>query len=227
MQPLQKEARDMLNHKNKNIMVITPNPITYYGIRAMLTTLSGVNVVHCPVHFRDETPVDIERGMHVVIIDTEIANADIITTLIKTCSISSSVVILTHALEYKVTQKYKMMNVRAVLHRKSSQKDVESAVLSALENNEWGFEDNPRLLRRSYTTKDLSPSIKDEQAMLSLSATERTIIRSIYRGRTVTDIAVAKEKSIKTISSQKQAAMRKLNVKNLAELHVRYHRYFD
>ncbi|WP_158087370.1 helix-turn-helix transcriptional regulator [Pantoea rwandensis] len=217
----------MLNHKNKNIMVITPNPITYYGIRAMLTTLPYINVAHCPIHFRDEAPTHIERGMHMVIIDTEIANADIISELIKSCSLSSSVVILTHALDYKTTQKYKMMNVRAILQRKSSQKEVESAVFSVLENNEWGFEDHPRQLRRGFTARELSPSIKDEQAMLSLSATERTIIRSIYRGRTVTDIAVAKEKSIKTISSQKQAAMRKLNVKNLAELHVRYHRYLD
>lgn len=217
----------MLRLKNKNIKVITPNPITYYGIRAMLTTLSGVNVVHRPVHFSDETPTPIEGGMHVVIIDTEIANADLIIELIKSCAITSSVIILTHALEYKVMQKYRMMNVRAVLHRKSSQKEVESAVLTVLANNEWGFEPHPGLFSGEFSDRELSPSIKDEQAMLSLSATERTIIRSIYRGRTVTDIAVAKEKSIKTISSQKQTAMRKLNVKNLAELHLRYHRYLD
>lgn len=213
--------------KNKNIAIMTPSAITYYGIRAMLTTLNAVTVTHHPIQTHDEQINIIDRDLDLIIIDTEVGNADVISMLIKSYLPTASVIILTRASDIRLLQKYKKSGVQAILNRKSNQREVEDAVTAVLEHRVWGFEVKPTAPQKGSSLRQVFSSRMYEEAMLSLSTTERTIIRSIYRGRTVTDIAVAKDKSIKTISSQKQSAMRKLNVKNLAELHQRYHAWLE
>lgn len=213
--------------KNKNIAIMTPSAITFYGIRAMLTTLNGVTVTHHPIQTHDEQISTIDKNLDLIIIDTEVGNADVISVLIKSYSPTASVMILTRASDIRLLQKYKKLGVQAILNRKSSQREVEDAVTAVLEHKVWGFEAKTAAPQKGTSPRQLFSSRMYEEAMLSLTTTERTIIRSIYRGRTVTDIAVAKDKSIKTISSQKQAAMRKLSVKNLAELHQRYHAWLE
>ncbi|MCA1174921.1 MULTISPECIES: LuxR C-terminal-related transcriptional regulator [unclassified Pantoea] len=213
--------------KHKNIAIMTPSAITYYGIRAMLTTLNGVSVTHHPIQTHDEQISIIDKDLDLIIIDTEVGNADVISVLIKSYSPTASVMILTRASDIRLLQKYKKSGVQAILNRKSSQREVEDAVTAVLEHRIWGFEVKIATPQKDTSPRQLFSSRMYEEAMLSLTTTERTIIRSIYRGRTVTDIAVAKDKSIKTISSQKQAAMRKLNVRNLAELHQRYHAWLE
>lgn len=213
--------------KHKNIAIMTPSAITYYGIRAMLTNLNGVTVTHHPIQTHDEQISIIDKDLDLIIIDTEVGNADVISVLIKSYSPTASVMILTRASDIRLLQKYKKSGVQAILNRKSSQREVEDAVTAVLEHRVWGFEVKIATPQKDTSPRQLFSSRMNEEAMLSLTTTERTIIRSIYRGRTVTDIAVAKDKSIKTISSQKQAAMRKLNVRNLAELHQRYHAWLE
>lgn len=213
--------------KHKNIAIMTPSAITYYGIRAMLTTLNGVTVTHHPIQTHDEQISIIDKDLDLIIIDTEVGNTDVISVLIKSYSPTASVMILTRASDIRLLQKYKKSGVQAILNRKSSQREVEDAVTAVLEHRVWGFEVKIATPQKDASPRQLFSSRMYEEAMLSLTTTERTIIRSIYRGRTVTDIAVAKDKSIKTISSQKQAAMRKLNVRNLAELHQRYHAWLE
>lgn len=213
--------------KHKNIAIMTPSAITYYGIRAMLTTLNGVTVTHHLIQTHDEQISIIDKDLDLIIIDTEVGNADVISVLIKSYSPTASVMILTRASDIRLLQKYKKSGVQAILNRKSSQREVEDAVTAVLEHRVWGFEVKIATPQKDTSPRQLFSSRMYEEAMLSLTTTERTIIRSIYRGRTVTDIAVAKDKSIKTISSQKQAAMRKLNVRNLAELHQRYHAWLE
>lgn len=60
-----------------------------------------------------------------------------------------------------------------------------------------------------------------------LTAREQEVIRRLLEGSSVTDIALSCNRSIKTISAQKQSAFRKLGVRNNSEL-FKYRRHiFD
>jgi len=62
----------------------------------------------------------------------------------------------------------------------------------------------------------------EEKAILLLTQAEHAVIFNYMNGLTVSEIAVQKKRSIKTISSHKQAAMKKLGVSNQMELLKRY-----
>jgi two-component system capsular synthesis response regulator RcsB len=57
-----------------------------------------------------------------------------------------------------------------------------------------------------------------EQAFLSLSPREMVVLRLLLSGQSVTEISQRLCRSIKTISTQKQTAYRKLNIQSDAEL---------
>jgi two-component system capsular synthesis response regulator RcsB len=57
-----------------------------------------------------------------------------------------------------------------------------------------------------------------EQAFLSLSPREMVVLRLLLSGQSVTEIAQRLCRSIKTISTQKQTAYRKMNIQSDAEL---------
>lgn len=59
---------------------------------------------------------------------------------------------------------------------------------------------------------------KKETAILSLTRSEIDVLRHLYNGRDMQQLAIMKHKSIKTISAHKCNAMRKLGVKTDSEL---------
>lgn len=82
--------------------------------------------------------------------------------------------------------------------------------------------------RRSFISPDIRAILSDGNAVLrgqntgepiKLSPRESEILRLIQNGMSLTDIARKLDRSIKTVSTQKQAAMVKLGVKNDAQLH--------
>lgn len=57
-----------------------------------------------------------------------------------------------------------------------------------------------------------------EQAFLSLSPREMVVVRLLLAGQSVSEISERLKRSIKTVSTQKQTAYRKLNIQSDAEL---------
>ncbi|MBV8049059.1 MAG: response regulator transcription factor [Paludibacterium sp.] len=57
-----------------------------------------------------------------------------------------------------------------------------------------------------------------EQAFLSLSPREMVVVRLLLAGQSVSEISARLNRSIKTVSTQKQTAYRKLNIQSDAEL---------
>jgi two-component system capsular synthesis response regulator RcsB len=57
-----------------------------------------------------------------------------------------------------------------------------------------------------------------EQAFLSLSPREMVVVRLLLAGQSVSEISARLNRSIKTVSTQKQTAFRKLNIQSDAEL---------
>jgi two-component system capsular synthesis response regulator RcsB len=72
----------------------------------------------------------------------------------------------------------------------------------------------------------IDPSLEDEvqraagfeQAFLSLSPREMVVVRLLLSGQSVSEISERLKRSIKTVSTQKQTAFRKLNIHSDAEL---------
>lgn len=74
-----------------------------------------------------------------------------------------------------------------------------------------------RRMTSSKVEKDLSESSSDSQVVAlfnSLSPCEKKVIKFYLKGLSVTEIASINRKSIKTISGQKQSAMKKLGLDN-------------
>ncbi|TDR79796.1 response regulator transcription factor [Paludibacterium purpuratum] len=65
---------------------------------------------------------------------------------------------------------------------------------------------------------DLKCAAGFEQAFLSLSPREMVVVRLLLAGQSVSEISTRLNRSIKTISTQKQTAYRKLNIQSDAEL---------
>lgn len=64
---------------------------------------------------------------------------------------------------------------------------------------------------------------RDEHAELRLSPSEREVLQLCLAGMTVTDIALQRRRSIKTISTQKHAAFRKLGLRTDRDLFTLRH----
>lgn len=72
---------------------------------------------------------------------------------------------------------------------------------------------------RSYSTRD-ADDIRQSVSLADLSPKEQEVIRCFITGMTVTDIADKFNRSLKTISGQKQSALRKLGLKADHELFI-------
>ncbi|MRS17015.1 hypothetical protein GJV06_19220 [Enterobacteriaceae bacterium RIT691] len=96
---------------------------------------------------------------------------------------------------------------------------LHEAITSVLNGECWVEED----LRHHYSLPDKrrygGVMIPEIVQFNILTAAEKTVIRKLLQGMTVTDIANKTCRSVKTISSQKQSAMRKLQVNSIVELY--------
>jgi len=72
---------------------------------------------------------------------------------------------------------------------------------------------------RTYSTRDQS-DIKQSLSLAVLSPKEQEVIRCFLSGMTVTDIAEKFNRSLKTISGQKQSALRKLGLRADHEIFI-------
>jgi RNA polymerase sigma factor (sigma-70 family) len=78
---------------------------------------------------------------------------------------------------------------------------------------------DPRIARKKVmSAENTSASDSSLSAILSLSPREHEVLRCYLAGMSVSDIAAKFARSSKTISTQKQSALRKLGIRNDAEL---------
>ncbi|EHN8761218.1 response regulator transcription factor [Enterobacter asburiae] len=82
------------------------------------------------------------------------------------------------------------------------------------------------IVRDYYRTATSADNVHNqtapEKVFRFLSNAEQAVIQEYMRGMTITQIALKKNRSVKTISTQKQTAMKKLGVCNKMELLSRY-----
>lgn len=95
--------------------------------------------------------------------------------------------------------------------------------LNAILRGEHWIEDSVEEYYRIATLAGKENDLTGPEKVFSvLSDAEQGVIKEYMNGMTVTQIALKKNRSVKTISAQKQTAMRKLGVCNQMELLSRY-----
>ncbi|WP_274240070.1 MULTISPECIES: response regulator transcription factor [unclassified Enterobacter] len=101
-------------------------------------------------------------------------------------------------------------------------KHFEMALNNLLRGEPWIEENVKEFYRKATTLESNSLKTTAEKVFMILSNSEQLVIKDYMNGKTVSEIALKKNRSVKTISTQKQTAMRKLGVNNQMELLSRY-----
>ncbi|WP_312573978.1 helix-turn-helix domain-containing protein, partial [Staphylococcus saprophyticus] len=76
------------------------------------------------------------------------------------------------------------------------------------------------IVRVSLGLDRLPPDCRNPADSEDLSRNEREVLHLLLAGLTVSEIAQQRHRSIKTVSTQKKAALRKLGLRNDAEIYA-------
>lgn len=100
---------------------------------------------------------------------------------------------------------------------------IPSAATLILRNSTLGTicREAAKVLRsRNNLQKSLRRPVMPSPDPASLSPAEKSVLREILKGYSLTEIASRLRKSVKTVSSQKYSAMKRLGIKNTKELYL-------
>ncbi|WMJ69174.1 response regulator transcription factor [Stenotrophomonas sp. 24(2023)] len=79
------------------------------------------------------------------------------------------------------------------------------------------------ILRVSQGQRHVPPACRLAADRGTLSRNEREVLRAWLAGRTISEIAIERHRSLKTVSTQKVSALRKLGLRNDVELYAMRH----
>lgn len=117
---------------------------------------------------------------------------------------------------------YLRAGAKSVLWKGMPLKHFYDAINTVLRGDCWA-EENIGFYYQTITSSDNENNqVVPQKVFRVLSNAELAVIQEYMRGMTVTQIALKKNRSVKTISTQKQTAMKKLGVCNKTELLSRY-----
>lgn len=125
------------------------------------------------------------------------------------------VVVLTMLNNPALLQTVMDLGISCIVSKRSLSGDLPLAIEQACKRRSFVSPDIKTMLSEGGTL----PRRQDAGEPAKLSPRESEVLRLIQSGMSLTEIARKLDRSIKTVSTQKQAAMAKLGVKNDAQLH--------
>ncbi len=208
-----------------NVIVADDHPIVLVGIRRMLDGLPDIQIVATAGTTEELVAVLTRHTCDVLICDFTFntdASQDGIRLIERLLHLHPSVriILLTVHEELMLVQRVLEMGVAGFIGKSSS--TLEGLPLAIRAVYGGGLYLDPaisrmlsdRLLRKSPEARVGNP--------LSLTKKEFEVVRLLVRGMSVTDIARETGRSIKTISTQKVRALKKLGARNDSELGERF-----
>lgn len=122
---------------------------------------------------------------------------------------------------YTLTEAIHLMRlgVKGYINRNISSHLIYRAIHSVISNGVWIDEEFKKYYRNLSAKNDYRGKTPEECLFHSLTTSEQLVIKKMLKGCSVTDIALMSHKSPKTVSGQKQSAMKKLGVKSTIELY--------
>ncbi|EPC7254361.1 helix-turn-helix transcriptional regulator [Cronobacter sakazakii] len=213
--------------KTKNIVVVSPCEITGKGIYHTLQDMSKVNKIHL---LKDESLINKDfiekKHINIVVIDADL------TPCMKMMSFSVrrfskysgiSVVVVSSRNSAVEAIQFMRAGAKAYIGRPSPQEIFTDAITHVSKGKWWLAPQMKKQYLQVLYMNDREGRTPAENLFFTLTRTEQSVIWCLLNGLTISEIAKRENKSTKTVSGQKQSAMRKLGVNSTYELFKIYY----
>jgi len=201
---------------SKRIIIADDHEVVRSGIRSILQTRDGWDVVAEADNGKDAITLIVENAPDVAIIDYSLPliNGVEVTRSIKARQLDTQILIFTmHDNDTLVRESFKA-GARAFLLKSEAKRQLTAAVEALLAHKPYFTGIVSEKMLASYLSTNAAP-------MVSLSPRERMVIQLISEGYSNKGMSKVLNLSVKTIETHRASAMHKLSVKSTAGL-VRY-----
>jgi len=200
----------------KRILIADDHEVVRSGLRSILQTREGWEVVAEADNGKDAITLIVEKTPDVAIIDYSIPliNGVEVTRSIKARQLDTQILIFTmHDNDALVRESFRA-GARAFLLKSEAKRQLTAAVEALLAHKPYFTGIVSEKMLASYLSTNSAP-------MVSLSPRERMVIQLISEGYSNKGMSKVLNLSVKTIETHRASAMHKLSVKSTAGL-VRY-----
>lgn len=200
----------------KRILIADDHEVVRSGLRSILQTREGWEVVAEADNGKDAITLIAEKTPDVAIIDYSLPliNGVEVTRSVKARQLDTQILIFTmHDNDALVRESFKA-GARAFLLKSEAKRQLTAAVEALLAHKPYFTGIVSEKMLASYLSTNAAP-------MVSLSPRERMVIQLISEGHSNKGMSKVLNLSVKTIETHRASAMRKLAVRSTAGL-VRY-----
>lgn len=200
----------------KRILIADDHEVVRSGLRSILQTREGWEVVAEADNGKDAITLIVEKTPDVAIIDYSLPliNGVEVTRSIKARQLDTQILIFTmHDNDALVRESFRA-GARAFLLKSEAKRQLTAAVEALLAHKPYFTGIVSEKMLASYLSTNAAP-------MVSLSPRERMVIQLISEGYSNKGMSKVLNLSVKTIETHRASAMHKLSVKSTAGL-VRY-----
>ncbi len=200
----------------KRILIADDHEVVRSGLRSILQTREGWEVVAEADNGKDAITLIVEKNPDVAIIDYSLPliNGVEVTRSIKARQLDTQILIFTmHDNDALVRESFRA-GARAFLLKSEAKRQLTAAVEALLAHKPYFTGIVSEKMLASYLSTNAAP-------MVSLSPRERMVIQLISEGYSNKGMSKVLNLSVKTIETHRASAMHKLSVKSTAGL-VRY-----
>ncbi|MFK3602099.1 response regulator transcription factor [Pseudomonas fluorescens] len=204
-----------------NIIVADDHPVVVLGISKMLDDVKGMHVVAAPVVISELFEALAQLSCDVLICDYSFEGDSepdglLMLQRIRRLYPDIKIILLTAHDDLVIVQQALLLGISGFLSKTSGDfASLPKVINAVLRGQRYLDPDTSKMLiAHMVANNQSSPSL----ATAKLTARELEVVRMFARGMSVTEIAQHTDRSIKTISSQKQKAMLKMGVGNDVEL---------
>lgn len=202
-----------------NVLIITPCQFTARGLLYAHQFLTDTSLHYNFTHvyeMDEELLAGNDIDIAIIDFDFNVENG-LISFLVNRISewYKTAVIALTSKYNIDAPLKYRRAGAKACIGKHMTTQEINSALTAVYRGEKW-FSTG---LTEPYLHSRLAQkSAQREQLYISLSACEQRVIKSVLKGISLTAFARKHHKSVKTVSTQKISAMKKLGAHNLMEL---------
>jgi DNA-binding NarL/FixJ family response regulator len=202
--------------RQKRILLADDHEVVRSGLRSLLQTHEGWEVVAEADNGKDAIALIVEKTPDVAIIDYSLPliNGVEVTRSVKARQLDTEILIFTMHDDDALIRESFRAGARAFLLKSEAKPHLTAAVEALLAHKPYFTGVVSEKMLASYLSTNTEPTV-------SLSPRERVVIQLISEGYTNKEMSKVLNLSVKTIETHRASAMHKLSVKSTAGL-VRY-----
>ncbi len=200
-----------------SVVLADDHKIVRDGLKSLLATCSDIEVVAVADNGRQLLAIAEDALPEIVLLDVsmpEMNGIDVVRKLSTTCPTIKAIMLSMHADRRFVTESLNA-GARGYLLKDSAFEELVMAITAV---NSGGLYLSPKIagiIVQDYLRRS-SPSV--ETVFSVLSNREREVLQLIAEGKSTKEIAFNSGVSVKTVETQRQQIMKKLNIFSVAEL---------